>query len=357
MLLFIFKFLLTNLIFSSIVCSLLIKFNHEKRYFTPELFLYSLGLGPAFTTLILYHAFLFFPGHSNIFYLALISIIYLTMAGVGFNSAGVLCNEIITGFKTKLQVWRESRYKRFELILLSLLIGVPLALYLYLYFAKFLPQPLTGHDVLIYGTAGKILFGAKSLTPIWVADFAESGFIYKILHAPSFSLLRTWEELINGLFSVKSDLYFKSISAYYGLLIIGVQFYVVSKKDKWLAVAAMAALLSGFAFFLIFFTRHIDSYRIFFIGVSWICLMRSLMWEDRLSFVMLGVFSGFSAFSHRIGLVFALINVLAFLIMMKNTLWARMWHGAVIVLCILACGGDHYVFDLIWGQGGWLKLK
>jgi hypothetical protein len=76
MFLFIFKFFITNIVFSVILCSLFTRFNESGRYSNSELLLYSLGLGPAFTALLLYYSFLILPHRSNIFYLILVAAVY-----------------------------------------------------------------------------------------------------------------------------------------------------------------------------------------------------------------------------------------------------------------------------------------
>jgi hypothetical protein len=157
-----------------------------------------------------------------------------------------------------------------------------------------------GHDILGYGVLGKLLFEEKSLTPIWVTDFASNGFRYRTLHAPSFPLLLTWEKLINSWFQLKNDFFFISVSTYYGFLIIVTQAYWIAKKSKWLALISSYALVSGLGFFNLFFSRHLDSYRILFFCISLIYLALSIKKSDFLSLLMLGISSGFMTFAHRI---------------------------------------------------------
>jgi len=215
-------------------------------------------------------------------------------------------------------------------------------------------QPLIGHDILNYGITGRMLFEEKSLSPIWTKNFSENGFKYLISHAPSFPLLLTWEELINSLFQIKSDLYFKSISAYFGLLIVGIQFYWIAKKNKWLAIVTAFALLSGLGFFLLFIQRSIDSYRIFLFVISWIFLAYSIKQKDFLSLLMFGMFSGFAAFSHRIGAVLVGINCVVFCIILDTNFKTRVMKTAVVIILLLVFGGSHYIFDLGWGRGAWI---
>ena len=357
MILFAFEFAITNILFSVILCSLLVRFNKDDKHSNSELLLHSLGLGPAFTTLLLYYFFLLIPHRSDLFCLLLIMAIYFLIAAGGRKSFKSLYKEIINSIKKAFPVFKKPIYYRIELVVLISLIFVPLTLYLSVYFAKILPQPLIGHDILGYGIMGRIIFEEKSLAPIWIENFASSGFLYRSLHAPSFSLLLTWEEFLNSFFQVKSDLYFKSISSYYGLLILGTQYYWIAKKNKWLAVLAAIALLSGLAFFLVFFSRQIDSYRILLFSISWIYLAHAVKKKDFVSLLMFGVFSGFAAFAHRIGVVLALITCIVFFIILDANFKTRVIRTAIVIMLIVAFGGSHYIFDIIWGSGDWLKLK
>ena len=350
---FFIKFFITNIVFSVILCSLFIRFNESGRYSNSELLLYSFGLGPAFTTLLLYYSFFILPHHSNIFYLILIAAVYFLIAVIGRKSFkhifGILKKNVKKVFTVK-----GSALGKIEHITLMVIICVPLIIYLFVYLAKILPQPLIGHDILNYGITGGILFEEKSLAPIWVKNFAKNGYIYGITCAPSFSLLLTWEELVNSLFYVKSDLYFKSISAYYGLLILSVQYYWVAKQNKWLAVLSSFALLSGLGFYLKFLFPHIDTYRIFFLIMSLIYLAYAVKKPDYLSIILFGVFSGFTAFAHRVGVVMAVISCVIFIVMMDDNFKSRVIKATIIIMLVLAFGGDHYIFDLIWGRGAWI---
>ena len=171
------------------------------------------------------------------------------------------------------------------------------------------------------------------------------------------SILLTWEELVNSIFYVKSDLYFKSISVYYGFLILSVQCYWVSKQNKWLALLAVLALLSGLAFFVKFLLPHIDTYRIFFFIMSLVYLAYAVKKLDYLSIILFGIFSGFAAFAHRIGVVTTVISCVIFIVMMDDSFKSRIIKATIFIVVMLAFGGDHYIFDLFLGKSEWLQLK
>jgi hypothetical protein len=241
--------------------------------------------------------------------------------------------------------------------LLVLIIAIPVAYYLTVYFTKIIHQPLRDYDILDYAISGGMLFDDKSLRPIWTETFSPRGYLYKILHAPSFSLLFTWEQITNTLWQIKSDLYFKSISVYYALLILLVQYYWVAKQNKALAIVSSIALLSGLSFYKSLLRPHIDTYRIFFIAMSYIWLAYSVKNPRLLAVLLFGIFSGFAAFTHRIGLIVALLNCFVFCVMLECSVRKRLALGGAVLSLILIFGGGHYSIDLFLGQGNWLGVK
>ena len=329
------------------------RFNIKNEFDNKELLLYSLGLGPFFTVLIIYYSFLLIPSRSSLFYLTMVGLIYLVITIFGKNHFKPLLISLYNGLK-KLVMIKGDKYKQISHILFLLMIFIPITVYLIVYLMQILPRPLMRHDMLNYGITGKMLFEAKSLGPVWINDFAQNGYLYKILHAPSFALMMTWEQMINSLFHVDSDIYFRSIGAYYGLLILSIQFYWVSKQNKWLAVFSSFALLTGYDFLSLFIRNHIDSYRIYMFVISLIFMAYSLKYKDNLSLFLFGMSCGFSAFAHRIGIVIACINCFVFFITMDDKLKSRVIKTGVVVMLMLSFGGSHYLLDFIFGQGQWL---
>jgi hypothetical protein len=146
------------------------------------------------------------------------------------------------------------------------------------------------------------------------------------------------------------DMYFRSISAYYGLLIIAIQFLWLYRKNRYLALLGLLVLLSGLRFVSMLVNYHLDSYRIFFLLVSWIFLAYTLKKKDGFSLFLLGVFSGFAAFTHLIGLAAALLNCLAVLIFDESNIKARVLKTAALGLLILAFGNIHYLLEALYGS-------
>ena len=357
MILFSLQFILTNIIFSIIICTVLIRLDKEKMHSNLELLLYSLGLGPVFTSLLLYYLLLFFPHHSNLFYILGIFIIYLILSFLGrkyFSDLLIDGNKKIKKIKNIFNNLSPSHQTK-SIIITSFLI-LFLVSFLFLYITNTLQTPLDGTDALRYGTLGKIFFTEKSLEYRWIRPYPKTCFYMPYNHAPSFSLLLTWEKTMGSFFNADKDLYYKSLSTYYALLILSILIFWLSKKNKYLALLGVFALLSGFYFFETLITQHLDSYRIFFLIISWIFLAYSIEKKDFLSFLLLGIFSGFAAFAHTIGAVLVVFNCLALFIFLKGNLKYKLKKTTSVTLLVIAFGWLHYILDIFWGYG-WIIFK
>ena len=357
MTLFSFQFILTNIIFSLIICAALIRLNKDNIHSNLELFIYSLGLGAIFTSLLLYYLLLFLPHHSNLFYFLTVFIVYFILLLLGRKFFRVFVRGIrkkIENSKKKFKNLNTSH--KIELILFTSILILLISSFLFLYLTKTLQAPLDGSDALEYGTWGKIFFKEKSLEYKWISPYPKTGFYSKLHSAPSFSLLLTWEKITGSFFNINKDLYYKSISTFYGLLILIVMFFWLCKKSKYLALLGAFALLSGFSFFQVLIAQHLDSFRIFFLIISWIYLAYAIKKKDSLSFLLLGIFSGFAAFSHTIGAVIAIFNCLALFLFLKGNLKYKLTKTFYVIFLIIAFGWIHYILDIFWGYG-WIIFR
>jgi hypothetical protein len=332
------------------------------KYSNLELLLYSLGLGPVFTVLILYFLLMLTPGHSDLFYLLLVSMVYLLLLLWGRKSVSLLLAEIKSYSKSSFSRERYRTFfslKKIEHATYILLLVILLTGFLILYLNNTLQTPLEAHDILVYGNIGKIYYQEKAVTYSKNIYNKKNGFFFSGSPRPSFSLLLTWEMILNGCFRPKErsekpqdmsfDIYFRSTSAYYGLLILFLFFFWLHRKNKYLALLGVLVLLSGLRFFLMLVNYHMDSYRIFFLLLSWIFLAYSIKNRDHFSLFLLGVFSGFTAFTHLIGVAVAIINCFALFIFLEKPLKERVIKTAVLSLLVLVFGGIHYLLDVLYG--------
>ncbi len=351
---FVFKFLLTSIFFSLIIGAALLRRCNNRHYSTAELILYSMGLGPVFTVLLLYYFLLLIPGLSHSFYL--VSILTLFALTLVFSLRGfhILGLRLFHWFKSSASSWRSLPPK--EKTKNALFWGFLLALgtgFLFLYLGNTLHTPIEHHDALVYGNYGKMYFQQKQIYYSKVMRPARNGFYFQGSQRPSFSLLLTWEMLLNS-DSINQkpyfDMYFRSISGYFGLLVISLCFYWLFKKNKYLALLGLLVLFSGLQFFLMLVNYHLDSYRLFFLLVSWIWLAYTIKERDNFALFLLGVFSGLAGFTHLIGLVAALVNGLALFIFYEGDFKTRFRKTAALALMILVLGNFHYLLEVFFGS-------
>jgi len=85
--------------------------------------------------------------------------------------------------------------------------------------------------------------------------------------------------------------------------------------------------------------------------MSWIFLGYAIEKKDFLSFLLLGIFSGFAAFAHTIGAVLVVFNCLALFIFLKGNLKYKLKKTTSVTLLVIAFGWLHYLLDIIWGYG------
>lgn len=362
--LFIIKFILTNILFSLVIGFVLVRINSSnssinifnwfdrsgEKVSNLELMLYALGLGPIFTVLILYYLLLVFHGLPNSFYLASVFLVYLALLFWGRKSVPLLGRDLKKKFGSAL---KSGKTKRWGHIIYFTFLLVLLVVFLYLYLGNMLQVPIADHDTLVYGNIGKMYYMEKAVKYTDNMYNSIDGFFFIGSPKPSFSLLLTWEMIMNRGFAggndLSFDMYFRSISVYYGLLILMVVFYWLYKKNKYLALLGIVVLFSGLKFFQVFVSYHLDSYRLFFLILSWVFLAYSLKNKEPLAFFLLGVFSGFTAFTHLIGLLVALVNIFAYFLFQEARFRERLLKTLALSVVILCFGGIHYVLEAIWG--------
>ncbi|MEI7475771.1 MAG: hypothetical protein WCK67_13435, partial [bacterium] len=231
---FLAKFLLTNIVFSSIIFSFFATFFKKKEISVIETFVYSLGLGPIFTALILYWMILLFPHKSNLFYISSVFAFYgllsTSVIAYCFKQKNEIKENISNLFLTIKNLFKDKKKLLIQGTLSLLLIAV-CSVTLVNYSNIYLKNPLEGHDVLVYGTEGKIYYNDKSFKAKFKAYDPKSGFSYFSLHAPSFPLQYTWEKLCNSFLNSDTDSYFKSLSPFYGFLICLTTFTLLRRKS------------------------------------------------------------------------------------------------------------------------------
>lgn len=351
---FLITFVLTNLAFSLAVLPGLLTLGRNMNPSRVEIFLYSLGIGPVLTSLLLYYLFLLLPHQPAFFYFCTVLFFYTCFFILGIKYYRVPNKEEKAG-----NGWQRERKNSWKGIFCfyNLTIGLVFVFLITLCIFNVFLIPLNGNDILEYANLGNILFAEKSLASIFSFNYSgRNGFVNLSYHAPSFPLLQTWQNTINEFFKIKYDFYFRSLSPYYGLLILMIQSYWFSKISRGVALLGLLSFLSSSYFFASLFYAHLDTYRIYFLVVMWIWMGYSIRTNSRFPIVMFGLFAGFAAFAHSIGVFIVAISYILLIVFTKD-LWDKKIVNALLAMgLILICGGVYYLIDAFWGKG-WIFGK
>lgn len=363
--LFLIKFFLTNIVFSLIIGLALVRMQTIKApdaHSAPgELIFLSLGLGPAVTVLLLYFILLLLPGKSHYFYFGAVWGFYIAIVAFGAAGYPQIFRSLRTSGTVKIASFRAAPLSQKLRGAATALIPILAIVLFFQFFGHVKKVPIEGHDILIYGNIGKYYFQEKKVAYRDYIYNPENGFFFPASPKPAFSLLLTWELLLNEctpgysagetarLSPLAFDLYFRSISGYYALLLVVLILYRLRLEHPWLAIGGAAVLTASLQFMLMFFNHHLDSFRIFFFCASLLLLSRAIRHNTPFNLFLLGMFSGFTAFIHLTGAAAALLIAAAFLVFSRNTLRHKIRDVLILIGYILLFGGMHYFLEAFFG--------
>jgi len=347
---------MTNFIFSGIIAFALIQFNKNKVISNLKVALLSLGFGPSLTAVILYYLLLIFPHQPDGFYFNAVLLFYLLTLIVTLfflirqDDFRHKMNRLLT---TNISELHTRENKRKASIRSIIIVGLTLSVCptLINYSKGYLLKPLIGHDALAYGTEGKIFYEEKTLMHKYHKAYPRTGFTNFSRHSPLFPLLLTWEKIAGSKLGSDTDYYFKSLTPFYGILIVIFVFSVLSIKSVYLALFGSISLFSSFIFYKFFFIYHIDLFRIYFFSTALVFLASSIDTKDRMQIILFCTTLGFSAASHSIGALVSILSALIFILFYKDQIVARASYSICVILSLFIFGGFHYFYDTIWGTG------
>jgi hypothetical protein len=223
---------------------------------------------------------------------------------------------------------------------------------LYYWLKQIIGTPISGHDMLEYAIQAKHFAREKLIAYIPNRYHAENNFFYVGLHGFSFPLLGTWEYLFSATFGIyDNDYLLRSITGYYGILILVLIYYFMKQYSRFYALSAIILLFSSYGFYLMVTDYHIDTYRIFMILAAFAGLGLAIKYPSNVTLIIFGVFAAAQAYIHSLGVFIAIFLCLSFFIFYSGKLSQKAIKSFMLFLIIMLFGGVHYVMDVFWGTG------
>jgi hypothetical protein len=301
----------------------------------------ALGLGPAAAIALFFHLMLIAPNMPYWLYIGLVCLPFLVL--------------FVLFFRQSLMCFGEAWSSLQKLILPikggALLFPVGLVLFLMAWVRYLWLKPVMEHDTLEYATQGLVFF----LNPVIEYSAhrydAATGFYYVGLHGLNFPLFSTWELMFNAAVGTTSNLLFRSLNSYYGLLIALFVFLYLRRFAPRAAWFGLAMLMLSYIFFENILKYHIDSYRLFFgVAAVWSmleCIERP-QWRN---FFWFGVLSGLQASAHSLGVFLSVIEFACLFLFLPLPLLPRTKMLLYAFALFFTGGALHYVLDVSIGTG------
>jgi hypothetical protein len=358
--------IITNVYFSLVSALLFLKLDKNKILPTFQLLIFSFGLGPFFCSLLLYYLLWLVPGKPPLFYTSVIISFFVILHFLLKNEIPNLLKVLKERFKIyfKNDIFNKNKplvdliffkiypskynlhYLNFFFIIVILYFGLKNLM-------QIIEIPIMGHDMLEYAIQAKYFGKQKIIEYVSNRFHAENKFYYVGLHGFSFPLLGTWEYIFNETIGFNfNDFYFKSITSYYAMLILLIQFYWVKKTSFLLAVFSNIMLFLTYGFYITIYEYHIDTFRIFMSISSFIALAYAVEnSKQNFAIILLGIFCGAQAFIHSFGVFISVFLVLSFFIFSNENWFNKIKKSLTVTSIVLLMGGIHYIFDVFFGTG------
>ncbi len=331
-------FLETNVVFGGIMAAFLLGRNDRLRLPEWPLVLVGLALGPFLTSLVLYYAMALWHGIPLTVLNTLPMLVFATLAlfaGDGWSRLWDMVVGIPRTLRDRTLWW----FLAGSLLMLAITV-----LWLAL-------RPLTDHDVLEYANQGRVFLRERAIEYQRHHYDAATGFHYVGLHGFSFPLLFTWEGVTGSLINAQGDLWTRSLTMWYGWLLVAFVWAVSRRLDRRVAVAAGIVLTATMGYFFMITVYHLDSYRIFFFTVSLAAFTALLRVPSRERLGLFALLCGAHAFIHSIGAILSGGLWMLLLVLLPGPWNIRLRWALNAAGVMLAAGAIHYVVDVFKGTG------
>jgi len=331
---------LTNVLFGAVASALLLRWVDRSTLGRAATVLLGLGLAPFVVTWILYVLLAVLPGISSEVVIAVVVGLFAYLAwvvGTGWRALG----EFISLVPARLRdpsLW-------FYLFFLGAMIFGSFIMLTY--------KPLVDHDILEYGTQGRIFLRDMAVHYEKHHFDAVTGFYYVGLHGFSFPLLFTWEGMVRGLLGDGGDAWVRFLTPYYALLLVSFVWATLRRFDVWVAVWASGAFALTIGFLYLNTIYHVDPMRLFLFTASFALFLNVVRAPSLPVIGCWGFVLGAHAMVHSLGMILAPFMLAGAWLFMPGTFGKRTVSLVLATAVFMVAGGIHYVLDILIGTG-WL---
>jgi hypothetical protein len=333
-------FLLSNVLFGVVMAAFLLRHVERSILGGASTILLGVGLAPFTITWILNALLLLLPGGPAWSAVGGVLLVFLVLAFC----AGCGWLDLVEFISSSFRQWRAADTWPYLFFSGAMVFGT---------YVMLVYKPLVDHDILEYGTQGRIFLRDMAIRYERHHYDEASGFYYVGLHGFSFPLLFTWEGLVRGLFHGEGDAWVRLQTPFFAWLLVTFVWVWVRRFGAWLAVWVVGAFTLTIGFLYLNTIYHVDPVRIFLFTVSMALFVAVLRSPSSTSLFLWGIVLGAHALTHSLGMILAPFMLAVYVFVAPGTFSARLRQGMSATSAFLLAGGFHYILDVAVGTG-WL---
>lgn len=333
-------FLLTNLLFGAITGAFLLRWEHHFGIGRAATVLLGLGLAPFLVTWLLWVLLAVSPGMAHLPVILIVVGAFVVMAWAAKEGWRALF-----AFVALMPRRLKDPSMWFYLFFLGAMGFGSFIMLTY--------KPLVDHDILEYGTQGRIFLRDMAVRYEKHHFDAATGFYYVGLHGFSFPLLFTWEGLVRGLVGDHGDAWVRFLTPWYALLLVSFVWAVLRRFQVWVAVWASGAFALTIGYLYLNTIYHVDPMRLFLFTASFALLLQVVRRPSTAAIVCWGTLLGAHAMVHSLGMILAPFLLLAGWLFLSGPILRRTVQTSIAAALFVMAGGLHYLLDVCCGTG-WL---
>ncbi|HOY27828.1 MAG TPA: hypothetical protein PLR96_02570 [Flavobacteriales bacterium] len=333
-------FLLSNVLFGGVMAAFLLRHVERTILGGGATVLLGLGLAPFMITWVLNAILLLSPGGTPVVAVGGVLVFFSSLAlfaGRGWRSLA----EVMTG---SVSLWRSAATWPYLFFSMAMIFGS---------YVMLVYKPLVDHDILEYGTQGRIFLREMAVRYELHHYDQASGFYYVGLHGFSFPLLFTWEGAVRGLLNSDGDAWVRLQTPFFAWLLVTFVWGWARRYGTWLAVWVIGAFTLTIGFLYLNTIYHVDPVRVFLFTASMALFASVLRAPSSAGLLLWGLVLGAHALTHSLGMILAPFMLLILVALSPGTITARLRQGGLATMAFVVAGGFHYILDVTIGTG-WL---